>query len=71
MSWEKVATLGVAGAIVVAVLWITGSPQAVPVVIGALLMLLAGLRSESGPRAGNVTTTVCEDREALSPETSG
>jgi hypothetical protein len=40
MSWEKVAMLGLAGAIAVAVVWITGSPQAVPIVIDALLMLL-------------------------------
>ena len=70
MTWEHVASLGVAGAIVIAVLWITGSPQAVPVVIGALLMLLAGLRSNGGPGMGNAMTLGCEHREALSPETS-
>jgi hypothetical protein len=68
MSWEKVAALGVAGAIVVAVLWITGSRQAVPVVIGALLVLLAGLGGDSGPDAGRVKTLASQGREVANPE---
>ena len=40
-SWQQVAALGVAGAIVVAVLMITNSPQAVLTVIEALLLLLS------------------------------
>jgi len=39
-SWQQVAALGVAGAIILGVMWLTGSPQAVLTVIDALLMLL-------------------------------
>jgi hypothetical protein len=68
MSWENVAELGVAGAIVVAVLLITGSTQAVPVVIGALLVLVTGLGGDSRPDAGRVRTLADQGREVTNSE---
>ncbi len=71
MSWEKVAALGVAGAIAVAVLWTTGSLEAVTVVIGALAALLAGLGDDNGADAGRVKTPAGQNQPAPRLEASG
>jgi hypothetical protein len=68
MSWEKVATLGVAGAIAVAVLWMTDSPETVTVVITVLAALLTGLEDTGGRSADKVKGPPDQDREVADPE---
>ncbi len=70
MSSEKVWMLGVAGAIVIAVLLISGSPEAVQVVIGALVVLLAALRGNNEPSTDETKTRAGQDQEGLDLEAS-
>ncbi len=70
MSSEKVWMLGVAGAIAVGVLWITGSLEAVTLVITALAALLAGLGDDREPGAGKVKTQAGQNRQVPNLEAS-
>ncbi len=67
--WEKVVILGVAGAIVITVLWITGSADTVPVVVGGLLALLAAVNPNNRPGAGKNNTQAGQSRDMPNPET--